>query len=140
MFNIPDPLPPITITLADFMVIDRLLSSDALAHETRIVKYLEGELERADIVASKDLPTNVVTMNSVVTYSDSKTGTTETATLVYPDAADAGANTISLLTPVGAALIGVPAGQSITWYRADGGAHTVRVIEVKQPVKSAANA
>lgn len=139
MFNIPDPLPRITIALADFMVIDRLLNSNAPGGETRIVKYLEGELERADVVALKDLPAHIVTMNSVVTFSDSKTGQTQTAMLVYPDATHADAETVSLLTPIGAALIGVAVGQSITWYKADGGAQTLQVLEVKQPAKTLAH-
>ena len=130
MFNIPDSLPPIIITVSDFVTIDRLISETADKDLPAIALYLERELERADVVAEKDLPSYIVRMNSDVTYFDSQTNSNHTATLVYPKDAETKPGTISLFTPVGAALIGMKVGNSITWYTSQGGEHTIKILAV----------
>jgi len=75
---------------------------------------LIDELERAEIVESKNLPDNVVRMNSTVTFTMTSTNKTFARKLVYPsDTQESG--TLSILTPVGSALIGLSAGQEIEW-------------------------
>jgi regulator of nucleoside diphosphate kinase len=61
------------------------------------------------------------------------------AFLVYPAEADLLESKISVLTPVGAALIGLRIGQSITWQAGDGSRHTLTVLSVIQHVKSTAD-
>jgi regulator of nucleoside diphosphate kinase len=75
---------------------------------------LINEFERAEIVESKNLPDNVVRMNSTVTFTMTSTNKTFARKLVYPsDTQQSG--TLSILTPVGSALIGLSAGQEIEW-------------------------
>jgi regulator of nucleoside diphosphate kinase len=75
---------------------------------------LINEFERAEIVESKSLPDNVVRMNSTVTFTMTSTNKTFARKLVYPsDTQQSG--TLSILTPVGSALIGLSTGQEIEW-------------------------
>ena len=77
---------------------------------------LEKELSRAYVVNSKDVPPDVVTMNSVVqvSYAD-EPGEIENYTLVYPKEADVMENKISILAPIGTALLGFKEGSDISW-------------------------
>jgi Transcription elongation factor len=81
-------------------------------------------------VRDEDFDPNVVRMGSLVTYVDETTGRTRTVTLVYPDAADIDQNRISILTPIGAALIGLRPSQSITWPLPDGRVGSLKVVAV----------
>lgn len=135
MFNIPDSLPPITIALSDYMAIDRMLDHYQAQEDTqkKIAQYLEMELNRAAVVAVKDLPSHVVSMHCSVTYSDTGSPGVHTAVLVYPHEAKAGEGRVSLMSPVGAALIGMEVGRSITWYSPQSGEQTLTVLAVRQP-------
>lgn len=110
----------------------RLLAlADAAEKRTPIVaEFLADELTRAEIVKDEEFDPNIVRMGSRVTYVDEVTGRTRTVTLVYPDAADIDQNRISILTPIGAALIGLSPGQSITWPLPDGRVGSLKVIAV----------
>lgn len=135
MFNITEPLPPITLTVKDLMLLDGLLTSQP--HNKRdtgfsIVNYLEREINRADVVADNELPDNIVRMHSTVTYSTHVFGEERRLTLVYPKEADIDAGKVSVMTPIGAALIGMKAGNKITYYTPSGGAQTLTVIGVAQ--------
>lgn len=134
MFNITEPLPPITLTVKDLVALDTLLNlrpSTDEKDQNQIAEYLEREITRADVVAEKDLPPNTVRMHSLVTYVNNLVGTQRSLTLVYPKEANIDANKVSVMTPIGAALIGMAAGNSITWYTPSGGAQTLTVIEVR---------
>ena len=76
---------------------------------------LQAELDRADVVPPEEIPPNVVTMNSTVQFSIVETGKEFCLTLVYPRDADGSADKVSILAPVGSALLGLRAGQSIEW-------------------------
>jgi regulator of nucleoside diphosphate kinase len=76
---------------------------------------LAGELRRARIVPRSELPADVVTMNATVRMHELGTGEEETYTLVYPDEADIEANRLSVLAPVGTALLGYRAGDVVEW-------------------------
>lgn len=76
---------------------------------------LQEELDRAVLYASEDIPRDVVTMNSVVVFKDLKTLKMSTVTVVYPEDADIENNKISVLAPIGAALIGLREKQKIEW-------------------------
>lgn len=80
-----------------------------------VVARLEQELARADLCAPADMPADVVTMHSQVTFADERTGATHQARLAYPREAAAQPGDISILSPAGAALLGLSIGQSIDW-------------------------
>jgi regulator of nucleoside diphosphate kinase len=84
---------------------------------------------RARIVAQNKLPAKTVRMGSVVIFTTDD-GHERTAELVWPDRADIAAGRISILTPVGAALIGVSAGQTIDWRSPDGRRRSLTVSAV----------
>lgn len=85
------------------------------------------ELERAVVVAADALPRDVVTMHSKVLYVDETTGRRGYVRIVYPAEADARAGRVSVLAPVGAALLGLSVGQAIEWEFPDGGRRRLRV-------------
>jgi regulator of nucleoside diphosphate kinase len=90
----------------------------ATAHELSGAKYLAalaGELRRAQVVPRSQLPPDAVTMNSTVRLRDLETGEEETYTLVYPEEADIEADRLSILAPVGTALLGYRAGDVVEW-------------------------
>ncbi|MBN8531787.1 MAG: nucleoside diphosphate kinase regulator [Alphaproteobacteria bacterium] len=136
MFNITEPLPPVTLTVKDIMALDGLLMMASPGYgknDDYIAEYLERELNRAHVVADNDLPDHVVRMHSTVTYSTNTSGKECHLTLVYPVEADIDAGKVSVMTPIGAALIGLTAGDSITYFTPNGGAQTVKVIAVAPP-------
>lgn len=94
-----------------------------------IADELMAELDRAKVVPAKHLPQNVVHMGSVVEFR-SNDGHERRVTLVYPGEADIAQGKISILTPIGTALIGLAPGQSISWTARDGRAHELNVISV----------
>lgn len=98
-------------------------------HDTEAAEALDTELRRAQIVDARAVPADVVTMNSEVEYEDVRTGLRRTVRIVYPGSADASAGRISVLAPIGTALLGLRAGQSIAW-RTPGGVREVRVVRV----------
>lgn len=137
MFNITEPLPPITLTVKDLMALDTLLTiepSSKAKSDDHIMEYLQRELNRADVVAEKDLPDNIVRMYSTVTYSTNVFGEERRLTLVYPKEANIDAGKVSVMTPIGAALIGMKAGNKITYYTPSGGAQTLTVLGVNPPI------
>lgn len=93
------------------------------------LEMLEGELERAQIVSPSRVPAEVVTMNSKVRVKDLDTGKDATYTLVFPRDADFTQGKISVLAPVGTALLGYRTGDVIEW-RVPGGRRTLRVEEI----------
>ncbi len=98
---------------------------------------LQAELERAEIVAPDQVPPDVVTMNSTVRFTIAETGESFRLTLVYPKDVGGDAGRISVLAPVGSALLGLSVGDQMQWPRPGGGVSTVRVDEVVyQPERS----
>jgi regulator of nucleoside diphosphate kinase len=89
------------------------------------------ELERAEVVADDALPTDAVRMGSSVRYRTNG-GAERVVTLVVPKDADIGEGRISVLTPVGTALLGLRPGQSITWLTRDGRNQVLTVLTVTQ--------
>lgn len=91
---------------------------------------LEGELTRADVVDPKDVPPNVVTMNSTVRFRVESTADEFTLTLVYPKDMDGSSDKISILAPVGSALLGLSQGDEIEWPKPGGGVLRVHIDEI----------
>ena len=101
---------------------------------------LAPELDRADIVPFRAVPPDVVTMNSCVAFEDETTGEFRIVTIVYPDEADASEGKISVMDPVGSALLGLSVGQSIEWCFPDGRPRTLRVVELLYQPEASVNA
>jgi regulator of nucleoside diphosphate kinase len=96
------------------------------------VGLLFDELDAATIVPDGELPEDVVAMGSVVTFEDTDSGADTTIELVYPRQADAAARRISVLAPVGAALLGLRVGETIEWPLPGGAARHLRVVKVEK--------
>jgi len=79
------------------------------------LKNLGAELSRATVVASKDIPHDVITMNSTVRLLDLSTNEEMTYTLVFPEQAEIGEGKISVLAPIGTAMLGYRVGDTISW-------------------------
>ncbi|MBP1746745.1 MAG: rnk-1 [Deltaproteobacteria bacterium] len=79
------------------------------------VQELEGEINRALVVSPKEVPENVITMNSRVLMRDVESGKDMTLWLVFPDKMDAVKNPVSILSPLGTAMIGYKVGDVFTW-------------------------
>ena len=115
------------LTQTDLERLESLLGTIASSDNTI---RLEEELARAVVVESKDIPPEVVTMNSRVRVFDETEGREMVLALVYPSQADADAGKISVLAPVGSALLGLSAGQSIAWPLPEGRTKTLQIREV----------
>jgi len=79
------------------------------------LEHLEDELDDAKVVEPKDIPSDIVTMNSVVRIKDLDTDEEKTFALVLPDKAKMSENRLSIMAPIGAALIGYREGDEIEW-------------------------
>ena len=91
---------------------------------------LEAELSRAEIVKPQDIPSTVVTMNSTVRFTVASSSEDFTLTLVYPKDIDGGSDKISVLAPVGSALLGLSQGDEIEWPKPGSGVLRVRIEEI----------
>ncbi|KTE17714.1 nucleoside diphosphate kinase regulator [Sphingopyxis sp. H115] len=99
----------------------------------RFYDLLLDEIDRAAICERSQIAPDVVTMGSSVTFVDEKSGAKRTVRLVYPADADIAEGRMSILTPVGAGLIGLSVGQSINWPDRGGIEHCLTIISVDQP-------
>lgn len=90
---------------------------------------LLAELGRADVVEPQDVPSDVVTMNSKVRFV-LESGEEFCLTLVYPQDVNGSTERISILAPVGSALLGLSAGDQIEWPKPGGGVMKVRLVEI----------
>ena len=105
------------------------LANASMERLPEVAQELLDELERAQIVDDKEVPKDVVRMGSTVTFK-SDDGNTRTLKLVYPADESLDQHRISVMTPVGAALIGLGTGQSISWTARDGQHHRLTVSKV----------
>lgn len=106
--------PSITLSRLDVERIEALLDAPALRNSP-VAERLHGEINRADIREPTKMPADVVSMNSAVDCVDEASDKHYALTLVYPKDADADAGKVSVLAPVGSALLGLRVGQSIDW-------------------------
>lgn len=122
--------PSISISREDYFKLSHLIDS---VPEDFITDQLAEELERADIVPAEKLPHNVAAMGSTVTFTVESTGKSFTYRLVYPTELDNTENKLSVLSPVGSAIIGLKEGQCIDWIINLGKKTVVYVIKVRAP-------
>jgi len=121
-----DSLPQIYLTQNDM---DQLLKLVEAQPGKRFDK-LESELVRANVVSREKIPRDVVTMNSRVIFENETTREQREITLVYPGSADINAGRVSVLVPVGTALLGLRVGQTIDWELPGGEKQRYRIVEV----------
>lgn len=126
-----DLAPAITLGRADHTKLNSLALA-SLERLPDLADRLLEELERAKVVADEKVPEGIARMGSSITYVTNE-GREQTVTLVYPADADIEAGRISVMTPVGTALIGLKAGQSITWRDRADKRHKLTVVSVLAP-------
>lgn len=127
--------PRIVVGDADHQRLSKL--ADAIADRSpELADELLGELERAKVVKTRALPRDVVRMGSTVTYV-SDDGQRKTIMLVFPADADIAAGRVSILTPIGTALLGLSPGQSMEWVARDQRRHSLSVEQVENASEDA---
>jgi regulator of nucleoside diphosphate kinase len=102
---------------------------------TSVAQELEVELDRARVLPLSDVPPDVVVMDSEFEYEDTESGQRRRLRLVYPGDADAAAGRVSVLAPLGCAIIGLRVGQEIDWHMPGGDRH-LRVVAVHRDGRS----
>lgn len=124
-----DAPPPIVVTRSDY---ERLsdLADAAIRNAAAAGEELAAELDRAHIVEADEIAPDVVTMHAQFTFRDDSHGTTRTVSLVYPGEENVDEGRISILTPIGAALLGLSEGQSITLEGRDGEPKSLTVLKL----------
>jgi len=98
-----------------------------------LAELLLAELQRAELHAAFDMPADIIVMNSFIDFIDEGNGTQRTVQLVYPSDADIEASRVSILTPIGAGLIGLSAGDAILWPDRQGHERRLRIMSVRAP-------
>ncbi len=106
--------PEITLSTEDYVKLSALVRA-VMNRMPDLADGLSEELERAQVVDNGRVPAQAVHMGCEVDFRDDTTGKSHSVTLVYPAQADIVQGKLSVLTPVGTALIGLRAGQSISW-------------------------
>ena len=120
--------PSIILSSQDLERIEALL--DTLPPDSPAARSLREELDRADILPPQEVPPSVVTMRSTVRFQIDESPETFCLTLSYPREMPDVPDGISILTPIGTALLGLSVGDSIDWPRPDGQLVKVRIVEV----------
>mgnify|MGYP001027869424 FL=1 len=123
-----DIQPPLIISSFDLERIEQLLASGACRNLPG-VDALQNELGRATVVAPEDMPRGVITMNSAVRFIDEVSNTEYGMTLAYPSPSNP-PDAVSILAPVGSALLGLSVGQSISWQGPGGRPLQLRILDV----------
>jgi regulator of nucleoside diphosphate kinase len=124
--------PHITLSADDY---DRLmaLANAAMSKAPDLATELAEEIGRAHVVARGRLPQEIVCMNSDVEFRDERDGKIQRLILVYPNEANISERKLSVLTPVGTALIGLRVGDSIGWATPSGDLRRLTVLSAREP-------
>lgn len=122
-------LPKIRITNQDFKSVTALLESLPM-NQRNFARGLAEEVDRAEIVSDEKSSYNFVTMYSKVSYKNVDTGEIKTIELTFPEDADLASNRVSILTPIGTALIGLQVGQTIHWPLPSGQVKRIRIKKI----------
>jgi regulator of nucleoside diphosphate kinase len=130
--------PEIYVTTQDYERLSALADFYRARGRGVLVDFLIDELERAELVPATEVRHKVVTMNSRVRIMDPDTGESRTITLVYPGEEDSLRGKVSIFTPLGTALLGLPEGARMEWRTLDGRTKSVSVLEVQYQPESLA--
>jgi regulator of nucleoside diphosphate kinase len=122
-------LAPIYVTEADFEILSNL--AQAAAHRSLGGRVLADEMARAWIVEPGEAPRPFARIGSTVRYQDLSSGQIRQVRLTLPRDASIDDHRISVVTPVGAALIGMTAGETFQWTDPEGRARGVRVLDLQ---------
>ena len=98
-----------------------------------VSRLLMQEIDRAELVDAYDLPGDVVKMGCMVQFTDQKNGERYEVQLVYPGSADLAEGRLSILTRIGAGLIGLRTGQAISWPDRNGEERLLMIEKVSRP-------
>lgn len=128
----PAGRPLIHLTASECDALSNLALSAEHKHP-RSSAMLLAELDRAELCEPGELPAQTVVMNSRIDFVDEATGMRRTVQLVYPGDADIAVGRVSVLTPIGAGLIGMTAGYSIRWPDREGHDRLLRIESVTPP-------
>lgn len=109
------------------------LAAAAMDRMPAVASYLSDELDRALVIRNGRASGSFAQMGCLIEYRDESTGKVQAVTLVYPGEADIEQGKVSILTPIGAALIGLSTGQSIDWETRSGSIKRLTVLSVKEP-------
>ena len=128
----------VVVTQSDYERLNSLIESSRRLHQRDAERLdeLENELNRAAIVKSSDVSSDVVTMNSRVRMKDLNSGRELTYQIVFPKDADISLPRISVLAPIGTALLGYRAGASVEW-RVPSGMRRLRILDVEYQPEAA---
>lgn len=127
------PLPAILIPASDYDRLEELADKAPAPLDS----YLQRELVRAQIIDDADFDPGAARIGSRITYKEEPAGQTRTVTLVWPEQADVGKGRISVITAIGAALLGLRAGSRIEWVAPLGGARSLAVMAVEKGARAA---
>ncbi len=127
--------PPIVITHVDLSRLRSVLASPAL-RDSAAAEALADEIDRAEVVEPTQLPSDVVSMNSTVRLCEQTSGREYELTLVYPGEGS-GENRVSVLAPVGSALLGLAVGREIEWPLPGGQSARIKVLDLAYQPESA---
>lgn len=120
----------ITVTTADLDRLRKVIAANRNSRDRDAAEALADELDRAQVVPAESIADTVVTMNSRVVFRNEETGESREMSLVYPARSDPGQGRISVLAPVGTALLGLSVGQTIDWPLPQGELKRYRVVAV----------
>jgi regulator of nucleoside diphosphate kinase len=127
---------PIYIARDDYTKLRLLLTTALHSNANTALQKLREELDRAAVIDPAAFPADVVTMESTVRFEDLATSEVEEYTITFPDRADIERKRISILAPIGTALIGCRVGDIVKW-TTPGGIRQLKVRRVTQPAASA---
>lgn len=125
--------PPIAIDANHFARLSAL-SSLTNGPMTEVCEYLREELDRAHVLPTEKLRPDIVSIGSQVEFRDEHTGKSQVVILVYPHDADITRRRVSVLTPVGAALVGLSVNQTISFHTRSGERRELTVLKVSHTV------
>ena len=128
--------PPLIVSSRDLARLEALLDSPVLSRHPAAIALMD-ELNRAEVRAPEDIPSDVVTMHSRVECEDIASGEEHVLTLVYPNEADVERHRVSVLAPVGSALLGLRAGDAIDWPMPGGRSARLRVQSIRYQPEAA---
>lgn len=121
--------PNLQITELDLVRLQRLLAQmDHIDHDH--VDNLRDKLGQAHVVEPREVPANIVTMNSSLICDDADSSRALELTLTYPEDADPGKGRVSVLSPIGSALLGAGLGETVAYELPNGEVRRLQVREI----------
>ena len=114
----------------DFQIIHDLIKNQSAVQQTKEIRFLAEELKRAKVVKDNKIAGDIVQLNSAVQVEDQSTNKTMDFQIVLPSQADLKENKISILAPIGIALIGFKKDQLVEW-QMPAGKRTLKIVKVE---------